>query len=438
MYLRSSKWNYTNRRKRSSPWRILVLAVLVGVMVMINQVVVPNTQPLFIPTPTATRSPQSFVTEAENLAASGKLAQSIEAYTQAIQADPKTPANFIALARLQMFTGQYTEAQSNAENALILSPNNALALAVRGWALGFQGNYLEAEAAINRALEIEPNNAIAYAYLAEVIALQIQAGKDTLASKEKMITASRQAVDYGPNLLETHRARGLVLELTSNYQEAAVEFEKAVAQNPNIADLHLALGRNYRALEQYDRAMEEFNRANALNPSDPLPLIYISRTFFTVGEFAKAIQAAQQAISITPSDPFLYGNLGSIYYRNRQYPEAIQTLRMAIRGGTAETGETVNGLPLDYGRVAEYYYTYGLAAARAGECSEALQISRLLLDGVPNDETAVYNANEMVNICREAANSPLPTGTPDAEGTALPESDGTAQPEGEMTPTPAS
>ena len=44
-----------------------MLVVLVGALVYINQVVVPAVPPLFIPTPTATRSPESYVTDAEKL-----------------------------------------------------------------------------------------------------------------------------------------------------------------------------------------------------------------------------------------------------------------------------------------------------------------------------------------------------------------------------------
>jgi tetratricopeptide (TPR) repeat protein len=256
---------------------------------------------------------------------------------------------------------------------------------------------------------------VAYSYLAEVIVLQIQSGKDTLGALDKAIEASRMAQELAPNLMETHRARGFVLEQTANYEEAVREFEAAIAQNPNVADLHIALGRNYRSLEQYDRAVEEFNRANGLNPTDPLPLTYISRTYATVGEYAKGIQYGQQAININPVDPFLYGNLGVMYYRNRDYPNAIDNLRLAVQGGKAEEGQVVEGIPLDYDRIAEYYYIYGLALARQGECGEALQISQLVINGIPNDEIAVYNAQEMVNICQEAMDSPAPTATPEED-----------------------
>ncbi|MDZ4158293.1 MAG: tetratricopeptide repeat protein, partial [Anaerolineaceae bacterium] len=256
------------------------------------------------------------------------------------------------------------------------------------------------------------------AILAETIALKFQSGQGDIGSLDKAVDLSRKAMELGSGLLETHRARGLVLELTDNYEEAAREYEAAIAINTNIADQHLALGRTYRFLEQYDKAVEEFNKASGLNPTDPMPLIHISRTYATVGEWAKAIQYAQQAVKVRPSDPYLHGNLGVMLYRNRHYADALPYLRLAVRGGVTEDGTEVRGLPLDYGRVAEYYFTYGLALARAGECGEGLQISQLLIDGVPNDETSVYNAKEMVTICKEIAGTPRPkpTSTPATDG----------------------
>ena len=68
MYLRGSKWNMTRkRRKRSNPLRVFILVVLIAAMIYVNRVVIPNTPPLFVPTPTPTRSPESFVNQAESL-----------------------------------------------------------------------------------------------------------------------------------------------------------------------------------------------------------------------------------------------------------------------------------------------------------------------------------------------------------------------------------
>ena len=74
-----------NRRtRRPSLWKLAFLVVMIGVFLYINQVVVPATPPLFIPTATATRSPESIINQAEDLYRSGKINQAITAYKDAI------------------------------------------------------------------------------------------------------------------------------------------------------------------------------------------------------------------------------------------------------------------------------------------------------------------------------------------------------------------
>jgi len=174
----------------------------------------------------------------------------------------------------------------------------------------------------------------------------------------------------------------------------------------------MALGLGYRQLTppELDKAVTEFTIANALNPTDPLPDTYIARTYANIGEYVKAVQYAEQAKNDAPTDPFMWGTLGSMYYRLGKYPEAIATLKLAVRGGTSDEGVAVEGIPLDYGRIAEFYYLYGLALAKSGECNEAVQIAQLMLQGVRDDETSVYNANAMVTICQGGV-----VGTPTAE-----------------------
>jgi tetratricopeptide (TPR) repeat protein len=245
----------------------------------------------------------------------------------------------------------------------------------------------------------------------------VEADQGAIGAVEKAGEESKLALALAPDIMETHRARGIVFQNTSNYDLAVEEFKTAIQLNPNLPDLHLYLGLAYRSLDppQYDNAVEEFTRANALNPADPLPDTYIARTYVTIGEYAKAIQYADQAKNDAPTDPYMWGNLGTMYYRNRQYTDAVVPLKLAVRGGNVpDSGEVVEGLPLDYGRIAEYYYLYGLNLARLNDCNEAIQISQMLIQGVSNDETAVYNANEMINICQ--ANL-IGTATPDINAT---------------------
>lgn len=390
------------RKKRPNYFSLVILGLVLLFGYLFNQVYLPTQPNPFEPTPTPTRSPESFVTEAEALFTEGKLLPAIEAYQAAINASPQDPSLYIALARIQVFAGQYKEAQENAENALLLNPDNAMAHAVHAWALDFQdGKNAEAQASIQEALRLDPNSALAHAYNAEIL---IDSGFD---GYEKAAEESRVALALNPDLVETRRARALILETTGNYEEAIAEYQAAININPNIPNLYIGLGLNYRRMQVYDEAVTAFTRANALNPADPLPDLYISRTYATTGEFEKSLQYAQEAVQNRPDDASLHGNLGVMFYRNYLWPEAIQQLGYTIYGGKTEDGVEIFGIPLvNEPLVAEYYYTYGLALARTNKCGEALQIAQTLQTRLPADENAIYAASEIIRICSENLNNP--------------------------------
>jgi len=414
------------RRTRPNWFRIILLSLLVLAAAYVNRFVVADIDPLGVPSPTPTIAPESLIAEAEGLFEQGKLIPAIDMYRKAIVTQPENPATHIMLARTLVFAGRYKEAQTSAEDALLLNPNNSMAFAVRAWALSFQGQYVEAENDITRALELDPNNALAHAYYVEILIDSYYSGLSSFDNLEKAAEESRVAQALAPELLETHRARGYILEATSNYEEAIREYEAAIAINPNIADLYLALGRNYRVLGIYDKAVDAFTRADALNPQDPNPDLLLSRTYATIGEYGKAMQFAESAVANNPADTNLRGNYGVMLYRNAYWPEAIQELSYVVKGGLSEDGHEMEVINLAPGspRIAEYYFTYGLALSRTDQCGEALQIAQLIISRIPADELAVENANAITSRCQENLNAPQPTATVDSA------------PAAEATPTP--
>jgi tetratricopeptide (TPR) repeat protein len=407
----------TRRRKRPNlfGWTLFGLVVLFGYY--FNQVYLPSQPNPFEATPTVTRSPESFVTEAEQLFKDGKLFQSIDAYQSAINSSPQDPTLYIAIARVQVFAGQYAEAESNAENALLLSPNNSMAHAVRAWALDFQeGKNGEALEAIDEAIRLDPNNAIAHAYRVEILI-----DSESFDNIDKAREVSRNALALDPDALETRRARGYIFEATGDYESAIQFYRSAIEVNPNIPILHMELGRNLRFLEVYEEAIKEFTFANTLNPADPEPDLFISRTYATIGDYTKALQYAETAMKNKPTDAGLRGNYGVMYFRNFLYQQAVEQLSLAVNGGQSEEGLPITGLALTNNlRIAEYYYTYGLALARTNQCGEALKIAQALQTTLPTDENVTFAASEIIRICQEnldnpAVDTPAPT---DVEATA--------------------
>jgi tetratricopeptide (TPR) repeat protein len=371
---------------------------------------------MFEPTPTPTRSPESFVNEAESLYKSGKLKQAIDQYRQATFSDPKNPALYIAMARVMVFNGQYDEARKAAEDALILNPDNSMAYAVKGWALDKLGDYLEAEGAVNQAIEIDPNNALAYAYSSEILL-----DRGNTEDLDEAIARSHKAQELAPNLLETHRIRGYVLYSTQNYDEAITEYKAAMAINDKIWDLHYMMGNIYLSMgaqdsEKYSLAVQEYLSAGALNPTNPDILTMAARTERAAGQYGKAAQYAEQAVKIDPSAPLLHAYLGYMYYKNEEYDRAAAELSLYVRGGKTADGIVVKGVPLAPGKPAEQYAFYSLALSKWGQCSDAVQVAQLVMQNIAEDQIPYANAQAAIENCQTSARSPAET----AEATPTP------------------
>jgi tetratricopeptide (TPR) repeat protein len=429
MYLRGSKWNMRQRRKPTNWFLVIFLAVLIAVVAYLDRYVVPTVQPPFVPTPTATRNPESYVTEAKGLFDQGKLSQAIDTYNQAISASPSDPSLYTALAQVQVFAGKYDDALTSAKNALLLNPNNSMAEAVLGWAetqkdfAAQNPDYTDADTAIKQALQLDPNNGLAHAYYAFLLGDMDQSNTGPYTDPIKSaIAESNTAITLAPNSLEAHWARGFILQITGNYEQSIPEYQAAINQNGGIAELHLELGATYKYVGDIDKAIQEYTRANTLDPTDPTASLYSSRALGTIGEYQKAVQYAQQAVTDSPTDPNLRGNLGVWLYKVPDWNDALPQLALAVNGGKTNDGKTILPQPLTSTdpHSAQYYYTYAILLAKYNRCSEALPITQELLSTVPDDADAVYNAQYAQSVCATSLGTPAPTPSPTSKVSATP------------------
>jgi tetratricopeptide (TPR) repeat protein len=113
--------------------------------------------------------------------------------------------------------------------------------------------------------------------------------KGDLEDFDQAAAESRRAKDLDANLLEVHRARGLVLVNSGieNLDQAIQELKAAIAINDKIADLHLNLGFAYRVAGENDLAVDELLAAYALNPTNSNIPTEIAFAYANEGQFGK-------------------------------------------------------------------------------------------------------------------------------------------------------
>jgi tetratricopeptide (TPR) repeat protein len=428
--------------------RILILVALIAAGLwfasqVYNPIYNPGGQfePLFLPTPTATRTVDSLVLEGEALFDAGKIfdpegKDAIDAYYDVIERYPNNAQVRAELARLLTYssallstaedrTERLALARQEIMKAVELDPDDSTVQAIRALVLDWSStssaasqeerqDWLnEAEQAANLAITLDPNNSLALAFYAEVLLDQNQ--------KIQAAESARLAVNQGPELMDTHRVYGTVLESLGEYRFAIEEFEKAVEINPNLTFLYIRIGVIYRALKVYDTALEYFAKAITVNQSngveDPLPYIAIAKTYSRDGEFFIAAVNGEKAIAINPTNADTYGQLGDIYVRARNYEGALPVLKCAVVGCTAAENEVggvaVQALDLTNFDVAYYYARYAsvlaaLSRPEQNNCPEVLEIQVELRRVFGDDPTlmSIVAENEAICLLQEATPAP--------------------------------
>lgn len=434
--------------KRSlNPYRVILLIGLIlgGIWILLG-IDRGNIQPLFLPTPTPTRTVNSFIMEGEAQFMAGSLEGAIAAYQKAVTVEPSNSHAWAELARIQTYSSsllstnedrydRLNEALESIDQATIIDPDNAEVQAMRSFVLDWyasnplvppgevQSALNDAEAAAIRALQLDNENALALAFLAEILVDQ-----QKWAQAEETI---KQAVAIEPNSMDVQRVYGYVLESLGQYRLAIEKYREAVKIHPNLTFLYIFIGRNFRSLDVHNRALEEFEKAAQINEQldvqDPVPYVEIAKTYSRDGEFFAAALNAEKAIRINPYNPNTYGQLGIIYTKARNFEGAQPAFKCAVKGCSADenqvaielmgAGVEVIGLPLTSGTVAFYYAQYGSVLAALSRpnqnfCPEALQVLNEVRVNYPNDPTFNQIIDENIAICDLVAQRAAPQTTP--------------------------
>jgi tetratricopeptide (TPR) repeat protein len=464
------------QRRTSNLYRLfaLVLFILAGVWIVIRLRTGEISNP-FDPTPTSTRTVNSWVLEGQASFTAGDLAAAITAYQEAVVVDPNDAEALAELARIQAYSSRLLsndtdrlvrliEAQQSADQAKVIAPENSDVLAIRAFVLDWNADpnldslrtggsiaaklIIEADQEALRAISLNSQNPLALAFYAEILI-----DEQKWSQAEQYI---QSALQLGPQVMDVHRVYGYYLESNRYYSQAIEEYQKALTINPNLTFLYISIGHNYRTLannslpgsqktQLYEQALESYSKAVSLNLQlkilDPSPYLAIAKTYVQQGEFFAAARNAQKAVTLDPKNADLYGQLGGIYKSGRNFETAIIALQCAVDGCTpAESCVARNGCPAgDDGvtvvplqltpRSATYYLDYGSVLAafspqKPSYCDAAVRVLTLLVQTFSSDQVTVSNAEDGLSICANVraaqTQTPTPLTTPASMQTSMP------------------
>lgn len=256
MYLPQKDSLFQKKKHRSSPYLIaFLIALIIFMLIILRDQDEGSITPLLMATPTATRTVDSYVQEAEVHFVAGDLTKTLEAFQRAAEVDPSNVDLWVELARVQIYSSaslvtaedtaaRLYEALDSINRALELEPENSTAHAVKSFALDWLASPLyvgdqwvqmltQAEQSAVAALQLDSNNTLALAYYAEILVDQLK------------WTQAEQNIDEAllrdDSLMDAYRINGYLQESLGNYSAAITNYKKAAEINPSLTFLYLSM-----------------------------------------------------------------------------------------------------------------------------------------------------------------------------------------------------
>ncbi len=286
---------------------------------------------------------------------------------------------------------------------VLKSPNNGRGLMIYGLSQMAKGNYPDALSFFERALVLTPN----YPRLEINLGVVNGAMADQMtgdAAKERTLAAQRhfeRAIALDPQDDEPHAFYGRWLEQHGRLLEAREQLEAAVAANPLRLMQRDLLVLTCEA-EGDDAAARQAARetvsiapddaaANALlaQPAGSIPTISaaqwinLSLAQYQQQQYAASITSAQNALKVDPRSAEAWNNIGAAHGALQQWDEAIRDEQMALRLrpdlAIAQNNlrwYTQQKARMEQPKTALDYLNQSLALNRQGRYAESLTAAR--------------------------------------------------------------
>jgi len=191
---------------------------------------------------------------------------------------------------------------------------------------GFASDYETADMQLHAALRLDPQFAGAWALLAmaTIWRFDVRAPNPTLEACASARSAANRALELGPTLSQTHRAKGIALQsCDGDLNGARAEFDRALQLQPDDPLLLLSQARLAAEMGQPDRSIEFARRATAVDPLNPWTFSALGDVYLYLGHAVEAESAYRKAIQINPSLAYNHSALAIALLTNHKPAEAV-------------------------------------------------------------------------------------------------------------------
>jgi tetratricopeptide (TPR) repeat protein len=271
--------------------------------------------------------PEFYFQLGEALRNSGRAAEAVSAYREAVRRDAQMVAAQQNLGAALRSLGQADEAVETLRRATQLAPNRAVAWHELGLAYRAQGKVGEAVKAIEKAIALdselpEPHNNLGIVLL-------------TSGDPGRAEAAFREAIRIRPDYGDAHGNLANLLAGRGEFAEARYHFETALRLKPTDAAMRynfaVALGR----MRQFDEAQRQLEAALGSDASLADAHELLANLLMARNQAAAALPHYRQWLRLRPESAQAQLGLGSALAMTGEGAAAIPYLRKAAAGEDA-------------------------------------------------------------------------------------------------------
>jgi tetratricopeptide (TPR) repeat protein len=169
--------------------------------------------------------------------------------------------------------GRHQEAMEAYTRAIELNPKSALAYGNRGNAYGRLGDHQRAIRDVDRAIELNPKNALAFANRGRTYT--------RLRDYQQAIRDFDRAIELNPKYAAGYHSRGLAYYYSGKYQKALNDSNKVLEINSEDIIEYSSRGLIYARLGDYQKATNDLNKAISMDP-DNMGVNYNMGCFYSI------------------------------------------------------------------------------------------------------------------------------------------------------------
>ena len=232
---------------------------------------------VYAPAGTVAESDPRYLTHrASERLAVGNVDAAVADIDAALVASPRDADALALRSIVALAQNDRDTATSAADDAVAANPSSASALVAQSYARQAAFDLEGAKASLERAVEVAPDNALAWARLAEV--------RSSLGDARGALDAAERAEKLDPSLGRTQTVLGFAQLARVDTEEASAAFRKAIE----------------------------------LDPADPLPRLGLGLAKIRRGFLREGGREIEVAASLDPQNAIVRSYLGKVYYEEKR------------------------------------------------------------------------------------------------------------------------